>query len=113
MSNSRIAEVTTPPIIGAAMRFMTSAPACITGDHMIGSKPKRIAHTVMIFGLMQIAHRGHSPLGFEFFPCVIEVEQHDDAGLGVESSERDESNPNGDAHVVAENKKKPESADQR
>ena len=115
--------MTTPPIIGAAMRFMTSAPACVTGDHMIGSRPKRIAQTVMIFGLtrphrafdhgvVQIAHRVHSPFGFEFFPSVIEIEQHDDTGLGVESSKRDESNPNGDAHIVAEDVKKPERADQ-
>ena len=43
-------EVMTPPIIGAAMRFITSAPACVVGDHMIGSRPKRIAQTVMILG---------------------------------------------------------------
>ena len=36
-----------------AMRFITSAPVCVTGDHIIGSKPKRIAQTVMIFGRMR------------------------------------------------------------
>lgn len=36
-----------PPIIGAAMRFIASAPASVAGDHMIGSSPNRIAHTVM------------------------------------------------------------------
>ena len=45
-----MAEVMMPPIIGVAMRFITSAPACRAGDHMIGSRPKRIAQTVMIFG---------------------------------------------------------------
>ena len=47
-----MAEVTTPPIIGAAIRFMTSAPACVVGDHMIGSSPNRIAQTVIILGLI-------------------------------------------------------------
>jgi len=41
-------EVIRPPIIGAAMRFMTSAPA--EDDHMIGSKPMNAAATVIIFG---------------------------------------------------------------
>ena len=44
---------------------------------------------------------------------MIEVEQHDDAGLGIESGERDESDPDGDAHVVAEQVEEPERADQR
>jgi hypothetical protein len=42
--------VITPPIIGVAIRFITSAPAWVAGDHMMGSRPKRIALTVMIFG---------------------------------------------------------------
>ncbi len=42
-----MAEVTIPPIIGIAIRFMTSAPASVTGDHMIGSNPRRIAETVI------------------------------------------------------------------
>jgi hypothetical protein len=41
----------TPPIIGAAIRFITSAPA--PWLHMIGSKPTRIAMTVIIFGRMR------------------------------------------------------------
>ena len=40
----------TPPIIGVAMRFITSAPACKAGDHMIGSRPKSMAQTVIILG---------------------------------------------------------------
>ena len=43
--------MTTPPIIGAAIRFITSAPA--PWLHMIGSKPTRIAITVIIFGRMR------------------------------------------------------------
>ena len=37
-----------PPIIGAAMRFMTSAPVPVV--HIIGSSPPIIAATVIIFG---------------------------------------------------------------
>jgi hypothetical protein len=44
-------EVMTPPIIGAAIRFITSAPA--PWLHMIGKRPKRIAITVIIFGRMR------------------------------------------------------------
>jgi len=44
----RMVELTIPPIIGAAMRFMTSAPVPVV--HMIGSKPPMIAATVIILG---------------------------------------------------------------
>src|ERR1700737_5292752 len=40
--------------------------------------------------------------GFAFFPGEVEVEQHDDARLGIESRERNEPHPDGDRHVVAE-----------
>jgi len=39
----QIPEVITPPIIGAAMRFITSAPLCVVGDHMMGSRPNKMA----------------------------------------------------------------------
>ena len=38
-------DVIAPPIIGAAMRFITSAPDSVTGDHMIGIRPNKIAQT--------------------------------------------------------------------
>ncbi len=40
-----------PPIIGAAMRFITSDPAPC--DHMIGTSPMNIQATVMNFGRMR------------------------------------------------------------
>ena len=40
--------MTSPAIIGAAMRFITSAPLPI--DHMIGKRPIIAAMTVMAFG---------------------------------------------------------------
>ncbi len=41
-------ELTMPPIIGAAIRFITSAPVPVV--HMIGNKPPMMAATVIIFG---------------------------------------------------------------
>ena len=60
---------------------------------------------------MQISHRLHPALCFEVVPRVVEVEQHDDAGFGIKTRERDESDPDGYAHVVTEQPKKPERAD--
>jgi len=37
-----------PPIMGAAIRFMTSAPVPV--DHMMGTSPKNMVDTVMNFG---------------------------------------------------------------
>ena len=47
---TRVSKValTMPPIIGAAIRFITSAPADV--DHMIGSSPMNAAATVISFG---------------------------------------------------------------
>jgi hypothetical protein len=39
---------TIPPIIGAAIRFITSAP--VPAAHMIGSNPPMIAAPVIILG---------------------------------------------------------------
>ena len=41
-------EVMTPPTIGAAMRFITSAP--VPWLHKIGARPAMMTHAVMIFG---------------------------------------------------------------
>src|SRR5207302_5486287 len=50
-SSSR-AEVTTPPTIGAAMRFITSAPVPV--DQSTGRRPARMVATVIIFGRMRL-----------------------------------------------------------
>ena len=44
----KMVELTMPPIMGAAIRFMTSAPVPVV--HMIGSNPPMIAATVTILG---------------------------------------------------------------
>ena len=41
-------DVTIPPIIGTAMRCITSEPAPVL--HMIGRRPAMMATTVIIFG---------------------------------------------------------------
>ncbi len=117
-------DVIAPPIIGAAMRFITSAPDCVTGDHMIGSRPNKMAQTVMTFGRMrlhrafndggmQIGHCIHSPCGPESFPCLVQIEQHDDARFGTQTGQGDEPHPHRHAHVVTEQIQKPKRADQR
>lgn len=53
-----------PPIIGVAMRFITSDPLCVAGDYRMGTSPKRIAQTVMILGRsrLQLIPAGGVPL---------------------------------------------------
>ena len=48
MIRVRIVELTMPPTIGAAIRFITLAPVSLL--HMIGSRPAMIALTVIILG---------------------------------------------------------------
>src|SRR5258708_2351996 len=120
----RIAEVITPPIIGVAMRFITSAPACEAGDHMIGSRPKRMAQTVIILGRIRstapsftAAYR--SPILFirpgetVFVERVIKIEQHHHTGFSVQTSQSNEADPNRNAHIVTEQVKQPERSYQR
>src|SRR6266852_3171190 len=47
-TNSSTNEVKIPPIIGAAMRFITSAP--VSWLHMIGASPRNITPTVITLG---------------------------------------------------------------
>ncbi len=95
MSNSKIAEVTTPPIIGAAMRFITSAPDWVVGDHMIGNETEQdgadrhdlgadALHRALDDGGVQVGLERMRAGGGEFVPGVVEVEEHDDAGLRVQ-----------------------------
>ena len=80
--------------MGAAMRFMTSAPVPV--DHMIGTRPKKAQATVMTFGRTRLtapcrmaALRSSRvrivPAAFALVVGQVEIEQHEDAGLGVET----------------------------
>jgi hypothetical protein len=37
------------------MRFMTSAPACVTGDHMMANRLKRITHAAWTLSIERFA----------------------------------------------------------
>src|SRR5439155_26395494 len=43
----------------------------------------------------------------------VEVEEHEDAGLGVDTQERNQPHPDGDARVVAEEIEEPDGAHRR
>ena len=104
-----------PPIIGTAMRRITSEPVPV--DHRIGSRPAMMATTVIIFGRTRstapimiacveigaghrLAFGGAPPL--DLLPGVVEIDQHDDAGLGGDAGQRDEADGHGDAQVEAQ-----------
>jgi len=53
-----IVAVTPPPIMGVAMRFMTSSPA--PWLQRMGIRPARITHAVMAFGARALRPRGRS-----------------------------------------------------
>ena len=50
-------------------------------------------HRAFDDGQAQVAHGVHAAEGAEFVPGVVEVEEHHDAGLGVEARERNEADP--------------------
>ena len=56
----------------------------------------------------QVGHAVHAAGRAELVPGMIEIEVHHDARFGVEAGERDEADPHGDAHVVAEQVEEPE-----
>ena len=90
-----------PPIIGAAMRCMTSAP--VPRSSMIGSRPARITATVIAFGRTRstapswMAVAAASPaIGARLPPArasqaLLQVEQHHHAELGRDAGQRDEA----------------------
>ncbi len=104
-------EVSTPPTMGAAMRFMMSAPVPVL--NMMGTRPARMTLTVMILGRMRLTAPSMMeplrslPVVQPAFPLPsvireIEVEEHDHPGLGIEPGERDDAHPHGDAQVVTQ-----------
>src|SRR3954465_2777398 len=99
-----------PPIIGAAIRFIPSAPVPV--DHMIGRSPMPIVATVITFGRNRLtapsmiarcsAVTVPSRRPRRASSYAIEIQQHEDAGLSIDADERDQADPDADAHVVAE-----------
>ena len=64
--------------------------------------------------LLQIAAAcAGGPARRRFVVGEVEIEQHEDAGLGVHAHQRDQPHPHADAHVVAEQVQQPDRADGR
>src|SRR6266436_2550250 len=63
-------------------------------------------------GVLQISHRVHSTGRNEFFPGMIKVKEHDDAGLRIETGQSNETDPNSHTQIVAEQVQEPEGADE-
>jgi hypothetical protein len=95
--SSRKNDVTTPPIMGAAIRFMTSAQIPVL--QRTGTRPTIIVAAVMSFGRSRFAGTlTHVPLVGQG-----QVEQHyDDACLGVAARGRGHADPDGGAHAVVQ-----------
>ena len=79
----RRVELTIPPIIGAAIRFMTSAPVPVV--HMIGINPPMIAATVIILGrsrcalhdrFVEVLRPGHSTFAHTLLIRLVEIDEH-------------------------------------
>ena len=115
-----------PPIIGTAMRCITSEPVPVL--HMIGSKPAMMATTVIIFGRtrstaprMMAAFRSarvkgrcaaaHSAL--HLGEGVVEIDEHHDARLGRDARQCNEPHGYRDRKVEAQRPQQPEPAYQR
>jgi len=109
-----------PPIIGAAILFITSDP--VPTDHMMGTSPRNVVATVMNLGpetldrpvadhFLQIAQRPQPAFLLRLLIGKVEIEKHEDSGLRVHPQQRDQPHPDPDAHVISEQVKKPEGAD--
>src|SRR5207244_3619181 len=65
-------------------------------------------HSALHHSQTEVAHRVHATKRLEFVPGMVQVKQHDDTRFRVEPSQRDEADPDGDTHVVAEEVEEPE-----
>ena len=120
--SSRIVEVMTPPTIGAAIRFITSAPA--PWLNMIGIKAGQdnahrhdlgadAFHRAEHDGIFQISSGFQQAFLFPFFIGKIKIEEHHHARLRIEAGKGDDAHPDGNAHIVIEQIQEPEGTDQR
>ena len=109
-----------PPISGAAIRFMTSEP--VPTAHMIGMRPRNVVATVMNLGrsrwtapsrmaCLQLGQAAEAPLPLRLLVGQVQVQEHEDPGLGVHPQQGDQADPDPDAHVVAEQVEEPDGAD--
>ena len=100
-----------PPRIGAAIGFITSDPTPVA--HMIGASDRSVVPTVISFGRSRstepsIVASQHVPPRRAARPPdppverLVQVDDHDDAGLHRDAVERDVADPDRDGEVVAE-----------
>ena len=80
------------------------------GGHDFGADA---LHRTLDDGGIEVAHGVQTTGGPELFPRLVEIEQHDDSRFRIQTGQRDETHPHGDAHVVIEQVKKPKRAHQR
>ena len=64
-------------------------------------------------GVTKVAGRSQVPLPARVLVSDVEIEQHEHARLGVNAHQRDQADPDADAHVVAEQIQQPDGADRR
>ena len=122
ISSVRNAEVTSPPTIGAAMRFMTSAPEPVA--HSSGTRPISIVATVISLGrtrctvpsmcaAMMSSRSRICPARLAALEGVVDVDDHHDAGLGGQPDQGDDADPDRRRQPVVEQPQQPDAADQR
>ena len=75
--------------------------------HDLGPEP---LHGPLDDRLLQIGEGAHEAAPPSLVEGEVEVEEHEDAGLGVDAEERDQAHPDRDAHVVAERPEEPDGA---
>ena len=114
---------TMPPSTGVASGFITSAPTRVL--HMIGSRPAITVETVITFGRSRssapsmtasrsAARVSVPPSRFALSrDRLLQVDDHDDAGLHRGAEQRDEPDPHGDREVVAEQPEEVHAAGER
>ena len=115
--------MTSPPIMGAAIRFMTSAPVPVLQS--TGTRPmihRGDGHELRAEPLRRALDDALAKLGerTQLVPSAAtpvvrqrQIEQHHDARLRVQAGERDDADPDRDADVVVEEIEKPDRADER
>ncbi len=115
--NVMTAEDTSPPTMGAAMRFMIWEPAPL--PYITGKRPIRVVATVIILGrtlstrpLQQLPRTDlmRCACGFPFFALIhlIQVHQHHNAGFRGKPCQGDKPHPHGHRHVVSQKIDQPE-----
>ena len=122
----RIVDEIMPPIIGTAMRCMTSDPVPVAphdrqqsghdGDDRHHLRAHALDRADMMASCRSSRVNGRpsaSRCALDLLQRVIEIDQHHDAGLGGDAGQRDEAHGDGDRQVEAEPPHEPQPADQR